>query len=126
MFQPAAPPDIKNKDSPLSAPAGSDSSPHPLQMSYPTGSALLDSFSAHSIGGSTTTLLTGQLAGQLIDPSELFCNQSSRADSTSTSTTARSPSTARTSAVNRLTSVLKSDRASVKPVGQSGSVAQNT
>ncbi len=125
MFQPAAAPlDIKNKDSSLSAPAGSDSSSHPLQTSYPTGSALLDSFSAHSIGGPTTTLLTGQLAGQLIDPSELFCNQSSRVDSAST--TARSPSTARTSAVNRLTTVLKSDRASVKPVGQSGSVAQKT
>ncbi|MGB3292538.1 MAG: hypothetical protein WBB01_06005 [Phormidesmis sp.] len=111
-------------------------SPYSINPAYATVSPLLGSFLTHRVSP-TKTLLRGQLTGQFIAPSELFCNRSRQpyaapvavrptdtVDTANTADTAKMPATAKTAAVNRLTRVLHSDRESVQTVGQPRLAAQ--
>lgn len=122
MLQPATPPpNGKDKDVSSSALSAVGNYPYSINPAYATVSPLLSSFSAYRVD-TTTTLLQGQLAGQFIAPSELFCNQSSRPYAVSAA--ARTADTARTAAVQRLTRVLDSDRELVRNIGRSRLTAQ--
>ncbi len=122
MLQSApSPSNVKDKDISPTVLSAVGSYPYSINPADATVSPLLDSFLAYRID-TTTTLLPGQLAGQFVAPSELFCNQSSRPYAVSA--TARTANTARTAAVKRLASVLDSDRELIRNIGRSRLTAQ--